>query len=402
MKQVDVLALGGGYSGLWGAINAADVASEAGVDLSILLVSRDEYLSHRPRLYECNPDSLRVEIQPLVDPVGVEFMKGEVTSIDEKTQVVTVVVDGESTQIGYRRLILATGSSLVNLPIPGTAEHAFNVDSYDGAKKLDQHLIALKGRMSEAVNQTFVVVGAGMTGIEIATEMRTRIAQHHGEEIAARARVILVEKASEIGPLFGDSPRPVIEKALAHTGVEVWLETEVTDITPSSASFSNNKSVETATVIITVGMKASDLTKQISGKRDDLGRLHVDEVLRVEGAPEIFASGDVAHAFVDDGNVALMSCQNSRTMGKYVGRNAAADLIPGVDFTVYRQADYTTCLDLGTFGAVYTEGFERELKYYGAEAKLRKIMINREMIYPPAPLSRQHIVEKMRIDHRGR
>ena len=64
--------------------------------------------------------------------------------------------------------------------------------------------------------------------------------------------------------------------------------------------------------------------------------------------------------------------------------------------------DDTTCLDLGGFGAVYTEGFDRVLKSYGQEAKKRKMMINREMIYPPAPLSREHVIAEMRIDARGR
>lgn len=399
---VDILVLGGGYSGLWGAANAADLAAELGTSLNITLVSINDYLVHRPRMYECNPDSFLVPIRPLTDPVDIEFVQGKALEVDACDQSVLVKTEDGTQVFEYRRLILATGSFLAQIPVPGVEEHSFNVDSYVGAKQLDQHFQALASQIDDIAAATFIVVGAGMTGIELATEMRTRLEQHLGRKRSELTRVILVEQASEIGPLLGEEPRPLIEEALKVAGVEPLLNTRIVELTDHSATFSNGETISTRTTIITVGMKASSLTEQIPGTRDKMGRLHVDNKLRVKGLSNIFATGDVAHAFADDGHVALMSCQNSRTMGKYAGRNAAADLITGAELTTYRQSDYTTCLDLGPFGAVYTEGFERKLKYYGPEAKKRKMMINRELIYPPAPLSREHILESMRIDHRGR
>jgi NADH dehydrogenase len=405
--SVDVLVLGGGYSGLWGAANAADVAREKNAALKITLVSDHEHLIHRPRLYEKNPDAYRIPLKPLLDPLGIVFLRGHATTIDTTARTVIVrTSDGEET-LHYKRLVLATGSVLSKVPIPGADRYSWNIDSYPAAKAFDDHLRALS-RANEPGSNTFIVIGAGMCGIELVTELRDRLKEYAGEEASENSRIILVERGGLVGPLFGDEPRPVIEEALAVAGVEVRLSTEVTRIEKESVTLSTGEIIPTRTVVLTVGMRANDLTAQIPGERDKFGRLFVDETLRVKGVPDIFASGDVAHAKVDGTHSALMACQNSQTMGKYAGRNVAADLL-GAPFTKYSQADYTTCLDLGRFGALYTEGFDRKLKAYGDQigvrgetAKQRKRRINGKEIYPPAPGPAEAILAGFRIDSRGR
>jgi NADH dehydrogenase len=88
-------------------------------------------------------------------------------------------------------------------------------------------------------------------------------------------------------------------------------------------------------------------------------------------------------------------------MGKYAGRNAASDVL-GQPFRRYRQGDYTTCLDLGRFGAVFTDGFDRKLKLAGPEAKKRKRWINTELISLPHPGPTDQVLAAMRIDEKGR
>jgi NADH dehydrogenase len=396
-----VLVLGSGYSGLWAAANAADVAHECSSPLSITLVSKDGYLEHRPRLYEKNPDGLRVAVSPLIEPLGIRLVIGVATLIDTREKIVTVVGAEGAQTLGYDRLVLATGSELRQLPIPGMAEYAWNVDSYKGAKAFDEHLKAIAGTLAVAANNTFVVIGAGMTGIELVTEMRDRIEEHAGPDAARNARVILVERGAQVGPSFGDEPRPVIEQALALARVELRLGTGVASVRRDSVTLTTGEVIPTATTVMTVGMSANALTEQIPGQRDESGRLHVDDNLQVIGVEHVYATGDVAYAYVDDGNVAMMSCQNSRTMGKYAGRNAASDVL-GQPFRRYRQGDYTTCLDLGRFGAVFTDGFDRKLKLAGPEAKKRKRWINTELISLPNPGPTDQILAAMRIDEKGR
>lgn len=77
-----------------------------------------------------------------------------------------------------------------------------------------------------------------------------------------------------------------------------------------------------------------------------------------------------------------MTCQHAILLGKFAGNNAAADLL-GIEALPYRQEMYVTCLDLGAWGAVYTEGWDQQVKLTRAEAKKVKQSITRELIYPP-------------------
>ncbi|KRA15634.1 hypothetical protein ASD70_02890 [Pseudomonas sp. Root569] len=95
------------------------------------------------------------------------------------------------------------------------------------------------------------------------------------------------------------------------------------------------------------------------------------------------AAGDVAYTATDErGHFAATSCQHAIALGRYAGNNVAADLI-GVAPMAYSQPKYVTCLDLGAWGAVYTEGWDRQLKLVRQEAKALKQQINSVWIYPP-------------------
>lgn len=396
--MTSILVVGGGFAGVSAAVVAADEIRSHGTDATITLVSETDQMTIRPRLYEKNPETLRAPIRPALDPAGIAFVEGAVETIDTAANSVTL---RDGTSLSYDRLILATGSELPPLPVPGVAEHTFNIDSYDGAVALDQQLRAVAKSPDHAGNDTYVIVGGGMTGIELAAEMRNRIAQHGGDAAAAAAKVILIEMADVIGPEFGENPRPVIDAALADAGVEQRLGCRVTGFDANGVTLDGGARIDAATVIVTVGLRANALTAQIPGERDELGRLEVGDDLKVAGLDNVYATGDVAHARVDDdGNYALMSCQHARTMGKYAGVNVVRDLV-GAAPQPYRQGGYSTCLDLGNFGAVFTMGWDREVQTTGAEAKERKTMINTQWIYPPSG-SAEEVFAALRIDERGR
>jgi NADH:ubiquinone reductase (H+-translocating) len=116
--------------------------------------------------------------------------------------------------------------------------------------------------------------------------------------------------------------------------------------------------------------------------RDRLGRVRVDDQLRVLGVPSVFAAGDVAVARMDDEHLSVMSCQHGRPMGRYAGYNVISDLF-GEPLLTLRIPWYVTILDLGSAGAVYTEGWDRIVVAEGAAAKATKQTINTRRIYPP-------------------
>jgi NADH:ubiquinone reductase (H+-translocating) len=378
-----IVIIGGGFAGLWAALAARREIEETGGAADISLLSKDPYLVMRPRLYEADPESLRVPLAPVIDPVDVAFVGATVTAIDPARRTVSLAA-GDA--LAYDRLVVAAGSVLKPLPVDGAAQHAFDIDSWDGAVRFDRHLATLfsdPARAVDQVDQTVVIVGGGFTGIELAAEMRNRIERHGGRDQAAAARVIVVEQAGAVGPDLGPGPRPVIEEALKKAGVEVRLGATVHRVDARGVDLADGERIDARTVIVTAGPVANPLAQSLAGDRDSAGRLLVDDMLRVGGVDGIFAAGDIAHARVDaEGHVALMSCQHAMTMGRFAGHNAARDLI-GLALTPYRQERYVTCLDLGPAGAVRTEGWDRRVIESGDAAKAVKRDINSVRIYPP-------------------
>ena len=108
----------------------------------------------------------------------------------------------------------------------------------------------------------------------------------------------------------------------------------------------------------------------IPGEKDELGRLAVDEHLKVIGLDDVYATGDSASAHADADHLTMQACQHAVPLGKHAGHNVGADL-------------YVTCLDLGPGRAVHTEGWDREVKKTGSEAKELKAQINTDWIHPP-------------------
>jgi NADH dehydrogenase len=308
-------------------------------------------------------------------------VQGFVDRVDvERRQLEVRTATNDRSTLAYDRLVLAAGSKLIRPDLPGF-EHAFSVDQIEDAARLDAHIAGLRTRPDSAARRTLVVAGGGFTGIETACEMPARLRAALGAD--ADVRVIVVERSTDIGPDLGAGPRPVIEQALRELGVELLLGTSVASIDAGGLVTSAGERVEAATVVWTAGMRASDLTAQIPGERDSFGRLHVDANLRVKGVPDVYATGDTAYAATDDaGHFAMMSCQHALNLGRSSGHNVAADLL-GLEPLPYSQVRYVTCLDLGPWGAVYTEGWDRAVKMVGAEAKALKHKINSQWIYPP-------------------
>lgn len=379
----NVVIVGGGFAGMWAALTAAREFASADAEVGITLVSRDEYLTVRPRLYEAFSEGLRAPLMPLFGPLGISLKLGSVESIDATGKAVEVLeAGGRTTRLPYDRLVLAAGSVQRPLPIPGAAEFALDVDTFAGAQRFDEHLKAVLRGPDGPGRLGFVVVGAGFTGIEMAAELRTRIRLHADEETARKARVVLVERADAVGPELGANPRPTIEAALRDARVEVHLNSSVERIERHAVTLTGGETIAASTVVVSAGLQAQPLAAQLGATLDRQGRVHVDDNLRVNSVPGVFAAGDIAHASTDETHFALMSCQHAVPMGKHAGFNVAQDLL-GRPLRTYRQPVYVTCLDLGESGAVFTTGWERKPEMTGAEAKALKRTINTQWIYPP-------------------
>ncbi|WP_038952963.1 NAD(P)/FAD-dependent oxidoreductase, partial [Bradyrhizobium japonicum] len=195
-------------------------------------------------------------------------------------------------------------------------------------------------------------------------------------------RIVLVDPNPAVGATIGVHARPVIETALASLDVETRLGVRVVSVEAAGMHLSSGEFIPAQTVIWCAGMRASRLAESFAGARDRLGRLLVDPFMRVADVPGVFAAGDVASSVVDGLHPTVMSCQFARPMGRFAGHNVVADLA-GLPMLPLRIDWYVTVLDLGGWGALYTEGWDREVRTTGAAAKATKQTINCKRIYPP-------------------
>ncbi|KAF5975686.1 pyridine nucleotide-disulfide oxidoreductase protein [Fusarium bulbicola] len=376
-----IVIVGAGFAGVWSALSAQRLINlkSKEQDIQVLVIAPEPWLTLRPRLYEPNPSMMKQPLEPLFTSAGIEFFQGTVETIDTNSHTVHAKSpSGDESDIIYDRLILAAGSAVMRpKTVTGLEEYVFDIDSIAAATKLESHLKNLEFLPASKARNTVVVCGGGFTGIEIATELPNML--HH----IGQSCVVLVESAPVVGPELGEGPRPTIMKALKSLGVELNLGASVTSVDSSGVNLSSGQRIESMTVIWTAGVRATSLTQQIPGQKDMLFRLHVDQDLRVPGSPHVFATGDAAHAATDTkGNIAMPSCQHAVVLGRFSGHNAAADLL-GEPTLAYSQPGYGTCLDLGSWGALLANGWDREVTVIGQIAKQVKRYVNQKVIMVP-------------------
>ncbi|UQQ28883.1 NAD(P)/FAD-dependent oxidoreductase [Enterobacter bugandensis] len=382
MKK-QILIVGSGFAGMWAAVSAARLSEQQGNNsLEIAVLAPLPELRVRPRFYEEKVSTLVAPLTDLFAELDITFIAGHAEQIDTTAKTVLYrMSNGAHATASYDRLILATGSQTKRPAIAGLADCAFDIDQLESAQVFERHLDSLALRPSTPERNTVVVCGGGFTGIELATELPARLCARFGDN--TEIKIVVVERGPVIGGRYSDALRKTIAEASEALGVEWRLKSEVEAIDAHGVTLKNGERIAAATVVWTAGVEANPLSLQIDGERDSQGRLVVTETLQVPAHPDVYATGDMAHAKTDDaGNTALMTCQHAIQLGKFAGHNAAASLLNVAPYP-YRQVNYVTCLDLGAWGAVYTEGWEQAVKSVRDEAKKIKIAITNELIYPP-------------------
>ncbi len=380
MKRIVVL--GGGFAGLIAAVGAARKLAELKIgkdDIAVTIVNRDPWHSIRVRNYEADLSDLRVRLEDVMEPIGVDIVLGEVTGLDCARREVALRAEGRMTALPYDRLIFALGSELVRPPIPGLSEHGFDIDTFDAAARLSAHLAGLPARPDSPGRFTALVVGGGLTGIEMATELAPRLRAIAGRR---RCAVILADRAARIGSNMGDGACAVIGEALAALGVETGRELPSPRSMPpwrAPVVGRGDRGRNRGVVRRDAGASARRVAaRRARPVRPGRGR----PVPQGRGRRRYFCRRRCRDGAGGRRAPSVMSCQHARPMGRIAGHNAVCDLV-GEALMPLEIGYYVTCLDLGAWGAVYCQGWDRQVAVTGAAAKETKRTINCERIYPP-------------------
>ncbi|HVZ93913.1 MAG TPA: NAD(P)/FAD-dependent oxidoreductase [Phycisphaerales bacterium] len=295
-----VVILGGGFAGLY----AARTLRRAPVQIS--LIDRSNHHVFQPLLYQVataslSPADIAAPIRHvLAGQKNIEVLLAEATAIDVNAKKITLA-DGEIT---YDYLILATGATHSYFGHDDWAPFAPGLKTIDDALEIRRRFLLAFERAERETDPvkrraalTFVVVGGGPTGVELAGAMaeiaRRAIPRDFRRIDTTTARVILVEGEDRVLPPYPTELSRRAKDDLEKLGVEVWLHMRVTGIRDGLVEIGNDR-IAAGNVIWAAGVHASPLAASLGAPMDRAGRVLVQPDLSIEGHPEVFVVGDLA------------------------------------------------------------------------------------------------------------
>ncbi|MCY1141617.1 NAD(P)/FAD-dependent oxidoreductase [Actinoplanes sp. Pm04-4] len=362
MARPRIVIVGAGFAGYQTAKTLSRSARGAA---EIILVNPTDYFLYLPLLPEVTGgvlDPRRITISLADTLPGVRLVLGQADGVGVDARTVSFTgPEGERGELGYDRLVLAAGSINKLLPIPGVADHAHGFRGIPEALHLRDHVIrqveladAAEDPGERVARLTFVVVGAGYTGTEVAAQgnlLTHALLSRHPRLAGTPARWLLLDTAKQVLPGMDERMAGTAERVLRERGVEVDLGTSVAEATGDGVKLTDGRFVASRTLVWCVGVRPDPFTAA-TGLPTTKGRLQVDEYLAVPGHPEILACGDGA-AVPDPqhpGQPTPMTAQHAIRQGKLAAHNIAASYGVGTR-KPYRHRDLGFVVDLGGWQA---------------------------------------------------
>jgi NADH dehydrogenase len=337
----------------------------AGTTTEIVVINSTDYFLYLPLLPQVagglvEPGHVRVSLPRRLRKT--RFVLGTVKHVDSRHKTVSWEgPEGAAGQCGYDRLILTAGSVNKLLPIPGVADYAHGFRSVAEAAYLRDHVIRQLELAAVAADPaersarcTFVVVGSGYTGTEVAAQgqlLTTRLARQlpglSGQEI----RWLLLDLAPRVLDGLDRRLSKTTERVLRRRGVEVLTGVSIATAGDGYVQLTTGDKVATRSLIWCVGVRPDPLMEGLD-LATNKGRLVVDEYMAVPGADCIYACGDCAAVpdLTRPGQVCGMTAQHAERQGKLVARNVAASLGKGTA-RPYKHRDLGFVVDLGGLSA---------------------------------------------------
>ncbi|WP_457463044.1 FAD-dependent oxidoreductase [Streptomyces sp. TE5632] len=353
-----IVIIGAGFAGYRTARTLSRLARGRA---EITLLNPTDYFLYLPLLPQVAAGILeprRVTVSLSGTLPHVRLVLGEAGGIDLDRRTVRYTgPEGDHGTLSYDRLVLAAGSVNKLLPIPGVAEHAHGFRGLPEALYLRDHVTrqvelaaATDDPASCAARCTFVVVGAGYTGTEVAAHGKLfSDAQVHKHPLRTgmRPRWLLLDIADRVLPELDGRLSSTADRVLRERGVEVRMGTSVKEATHDGVLLTDGEFVDTRTLVWCVGVRPDPLAESL-GLSMERGRLLVDPHLRVPGRPEVFACGDAAAVpdLEKPGRYTPMTAQHAWRQGKVCAHNIAASLGDGRS-RAYRHRDLGFVVDLG-------------------------------------------------------
>ncbi|MFD6434711.1 NAD(P)/FAD-dependent oxidoreductase [Streptomyces venezuelae] len=358
MSRTRIVVVGAGFAGYRTARTLSRLTRNTA---DITLLNPTDYFLYLPLLPHVATGVLeprRVTVSLSGTLPHVRLALGEADGVDLERRTVSYTdPEGARGELPYDRLVLSVGSVNKLLPVPGVAEHAHGFRGMPEALYLRDHItrqIELAAAAPDAATCrarcTFVVVGAGYTGVELAAHGRLftdALVRKQPLRQGIRPRWLLLDIADRVLPELDRRLSATADRVLRRRGVDVRTRTSVKEATSDGVLLDDGDAVDTRTLVWCVGVRPDPLVAGL-GRPLERGRLRVDTHLQVPGHPEVFACGDAAAVpdLTRPGAYTPMTAQHAWRQGATAGRNVAASLGFGVR-RPYRHRGLGFTVDLG-------------------------------------------------------
>jgi len=305
-KLPHIVIVGAGFGGLETAQKLAHAP------VQITLIDRHNYHLFQPLLYQIAiaglvPSQIAYPLRTIFRrQKNLTFQMSEVTSIDFNARYIRT----NGSVIAYDYLVLAIGGQTNFFGVTGAEENGFQLKSIESATGTRNHLLRMLEQASREVDVekrrallTFVVVGAGPTGVETAGALAELITHVMTKDYPAMdlkdVRVILLEATGNVMATYPPELRKATMKLLESKNVEILLNTRLTDYNGQRITLADGEQIDTYTLIWTAGVRSAELTDRLGVRQAASKRVRVEPTLQLPQRPEVFIIGDAA--YLEDG-----------------------------------------------------------------------------------------------------
>lgn len=336
MKKNRVLILGGGFGGLYAAL---EFERRRDPEFEVTLISQDNFFLFTPMLHEVAASDL--DLTHIVNPIRkmlhhVHFFEGDVRSIDTAKRQVVVAhgFDQHTHSLEYDHIVFALGCVTNFYNIPNLAETAVTMKSLGDAIGLRNRLIEhLEEADTEcAANDrepllTFVVAGGGFAGVETIGSINDFLKEalrFYSNLRPEMVRVVLVHPGEFVLPELGEQLGRYASRKLAERGVEIQANTKIKAVTPREVELTDGTRINSFTLVWTAGTAPHPLLEKLPLPKERQ-RLKVNAAMGVEGYPGIWALGDCAMIPDEHGGYQPPTAQHASREGKVLAHNIVAN-----------------------------------------------------------------------------
>jgi NADH dehydrogenase len=337
-----IVILGGGFAGLYTALGLEKLLKRE-ARVTVTLLNSENFFLFTPMLPETGASSIAT--RHIVSPLRkllrrTRFAEVRVEAVDLKARIVSArhSLTAAPRQFAYDHLVITLGGVTNYFGIPGAEQYSVPFKTLGDAIYVRNHTI---DKLEEAAVEperaacllNFVIVGGGLTGVEVAGALNDFVreaARYYPEIDPKKIRLMLIEAGPRLMPEMNEGLASFAERVLAERGVEVRTSTAVTRAYEGGFELSTGERIDTGTLIWAAGALPNPLIKSLDLPKDERGRIRVNEHLEVEGVRNLWALGDSANVpDVRTGRPHPPTAQHAVREAKTAARNIAASLGKG-------------------------------------------------------------------------